>query len=297
MTTRRTFVAALLLLGAGCAPREQLVTSGITDRSLPREVRADGVAVAPVVLVRDLAPPALAPSAAMGLVEEKLREGEENLPSPTVLDPASPRDAAFLRDEYLGNIRFGGGFIRTGDVALEVRARIIELGHEDEYTTQGLAWLTDAVPRALAAAHVRLLAPAPAVAPVPERRRFRGLHPDDGHDDVNLPRIELVPTPADAAARTTMAGSRWVLVPYLRAYYTHNGGWFLGQQFGCTAGARVDAMVALYDTTTGQPVWWMPLLGRHIEPMKGSPSTAELDQYLLWAEHQAEAQLTSGWLR
>jgi hypothetical protein len=293
----------LLLLGLGaCVRPEPIVTSGVQDRGLERAVRHDGVAIAPVVLVRDLPAPPLPPSLATSAVEAELREGEEHLPTPTVLDPTSPRDAAFLRDEYSGNIRFGGGFIRTGDVALEVRARLIELGLEEETTALGLRWLSEAVPRVLALDHVPVGAPAPALAPVPERRRFRGMHPEDGHDNVNLPRVDLVPTPVDLAAlapdsRATLAAAHWVVVPYLRAYFTHNGGWFLGQTFGCTGGARVEALVVLYDMTTGRPAWWMNVTGRHIQSQVGQPTRAEMDQYLLWSEANAEDQLARGFLR
>ena len=286
-----------LLATVGCAARAPIVTSGRVDAELARSILADGVSIAPVVLMQDLPAPPVPPSPAMGQIEAGLREGEEHLPAPSVLDVTDPRDAAFLRNEFFGNIRFGGGFVRTGDVAPEVRARLIELGLDDRYAADGARWLADAVPRVLSAAAVPLGAPAPAVAPVPERRRFRGMHPEDGHDNLNLPRTDLVPTPLDDAARAATAGSRWVLVPYLRAYYTHNGGWFLGQTFGCTAGARVEALVVLYDTVSGRPAWSMPLVGRHIQPQKGQATTAELDQYLLWSEAVAEAQLARGWLK
>ncbi|MDP2317430.1 MAG: hypothetical protein Q8P41_31385 [Pseudomonadota bacterium] len=288
----------LLFVGvAACAKHEPLVTSGRVDGTMARAIQAEGVSIAPVVRVQELPAPPIAPSAAMGQIEAELREGEEHLPAPSLLDVTNPRDAAFLRNEYFGNIRFGGGFVRTGDVALEVRARLIEFGLDDRYAADGSAWLRDALPRVLDAEKVPVGAPVAAVAPVPERRRFRGLHPEDGHDNVNLPRTELIPAPLDDAARAAASGSRWVIVPYLRSYYTHNGGWFLGQTFGCTAGARLEALVVLYDTTSGRPVWSMPLLGRHIQAQKGQASTAELDQYLLWAEAQAEEQLRRGWLK
>lgn len=282
---------------AACAKKEPVVTSGALDAATVRAIRAEGVSIAPVVALQDLPAPPVSVPAATGQIEARLREGEDHLPAPSVLDPENPRDAAFLRNEYYGNVRFGGGFVRTGDVALEVRARLIELGFEDAFRTEGLAWLDAMVPRVIAAAGVPIGAPAPAVAPVPERRRFRGLHPEDGHDNVNLPRTELVPTALSAEDRAAVAGSRWLVVPYLRLYYGHNGGWFLGQSFGCTAGARVEALVALYDTTSGRPVWSMTAVGRHIQPQKGQPSTAELDQYLLWAEGYAEERLTRGFLK
>ncbi len=303
---RRALVRGLFLVAVvACAKRDPIATSGRLDPVLAREVRAVGVGILPVVRMQDLPAPPLPALSETGGVEARLRGGEEHLAVPTVLDPESPRDAAFLRNEYIGNIRFGGGFIRTGDVALEVRARTIELGAERAYVEQGTRWLADALPRVLAAVRVPVNAPVARNVPAPDRRRSRGLHPEDGHDNLNLPRTELVPQPlaqpapqsAGGAAGAALASGRWVVVPWLRAYYTHNGGWFLGQTFGCTAGARVEVEVAIYDSVSGQPVWWMAATGRHIQSMTSQPSTAEMDQYLLWAEQQAEEHLIRGWLR
>jgi hypothetical protein len=283
----------ILALFLACVKPEPITTSGRVDPGLAREVRAAGVSIAPAVVLQDLPAEPLPPSPAMGQIEARLREGEEHLPEPTVIDPSSPRDAAFLRNEYLGNIRFGGGFVRTGDVALEVRARLIELGLEERYRKDGLRWARELVPAVLDDLEVPIGAAGPAVAPLPERRRFRGMHPEDGHDNVNLPRVDLVPTVLEGAT----APGRWLVVPFLKLYYTHNGGWFLGQNFGCMAGARVEALVVLYDTTSGRPAWWMTVEGHHVQPRRGQASTAELDQYLIWAEQEAAEKLARGWLK
>lgn len=132
-------------------------------------------------------------------------------------------------------------------------------------------------------------------APPPERVRLRGLHPDDGHDNLNLPRTVLAPGPVPAIPEGL--GARWLLVPYLRSYYVHNAGWFIGQDEGCMAGARVDVFLVLYDLAEGRAAWWMEATGRHIQPHVGQPSTAEQEQYLLWAEEQVERALRRGLFR
>jgi hypothetical protein len=121
----------------------------------------------------------------------------------------------------------------------------------------------------------------PSTVPTPEWRPYRGLHPEDGHDNVNIPRSNLRPTDWPEAPRGD------VLVPYLRAYYTHSGGWFNGQQYGCLGGARVETFLVLYHD--GRAIWWMEGSGRHLGK-EGSPSRAQLDQYLLWAEDEVEGE-------
>lgn len=259
-------------------------------------VKELGVVVAPVAFVAQLSPPAEKTSPFGGLIEEQLREGQEHLPAPTVLSGDNPRDSSFLANEYVGSIRFGGGFIRTGETALEVRARLVEFSAQEELTVQGRGWLGDSVNALLVAAKIpaRPLAGDAFVPPAPERRPVRGMNVDDGHDNLNLPRTTLVPGAWTAGQN---AGGRWVLVPYLRNYYIHNGGWFLGQEYGCTAGARVEVMLVLYDTQTGVPAWWQIATGRHIQEMIGQPSAAEEDQYLLWAEGWVEGEFKRGFLR
>lgn len=280
-------MGALVLL-LGCAPQIPIVYDVESASVDLRALRHEGVAVAPVALVRDLPAPPLPPLPPPGAVEQGL--DDPNLPVPTVLDPE--RDAAFLRNDYIGNVRFGGGYIRTGDVALEVRARLLEFSLQDELALQGAAWLQDAVGDALAEVGVPARPLAAFPAPPPLRQSVRGAHEDDGRDNLNLPRVSLRPGPLTPDA----AAPRWVLVPYLRAYYTHNGGWFLGQRYGCLAGARTEVLIVLYDAHAGVSAWSMRALGRHLGHV-GQASRAELDQYLLWAEDQVELALREGLFR
>lgn len=252
-------------------------------------VRGLSIAVAPVVRVAVVPAPALEAPAPPGEIESQL--GTANLPPPTVLDPE--RDGAFLRNEYVGNIRFGGGFVRTGSVQLEVRARLIELNDQERYEAQGRAWLTGTVDALLADRKLEASS-APLFVPDVDRVTSRGLHPYDGRDNLNLPRTAL--RARDAVGPVDAAGADYLLVPLLRTYYTHNGGWFLGQEYGCMAGARVEAMLVLYEADTGKVVWTVDAVGRHLQPRDAQPSRAEADQYLLWAEDQVEQALDKHFL-
>lgn len=271
----------VVILAAACTRAEVRV------EQFGAAVRPANVTVSPVVVVSDIGG---APAVVIGAVTEvESLVGDDGQAPPTALDPV--KDAAFLRNELIGNVRFGGGFVRTGAVALETRARIIEAQPSDALRAQGTAWLSRATSAALRA---RRVVNEPA-AKAPENLALswlpvRGEDPEDGHDNLNLPRSHLVPVALDPAG---MPGT-W-LVPYLRAYYTHNGGWFLGQRWGCMAGARVDAEVVLY--VDGKPVWWMEATGRSLDERTAQATTAELDQHLLNAERQVEDALSKGLFR
>lgn len=285
----------LLLLTVGCVKLPP-THHGPGYDGLRADVAQSGVEVLPPVLVEDLPAPPLPPLKPPGEIESRLRAGEEYLGEPTVLDPQNPEHAAFLRNDYVGAVRFGGGLIRTGETALETRARLLEFSAESELRAQSTAWLTQTVADVLSHAKVPALAPTPGedvTVPAPGRVPIRGVNPLDGRDNLNLPRVAITPEPMAPAE----SGPRWRLVPYLRSYYVHNGGWFLGHEWGCSGGARVEVMLALYDRHSGQVVWWQTSTGRHVEEMKAQPSRSEMDQFLLWAEDQVEGELGKGFLR
>jgi hypothetical protein len=274
------------------ACQHRAVTAWETGEVPRSELRVGTLAVAPVVLVSDVPAPPLPALTRPGVVEAQLADA--SLPAPTELDAV--RDAPFLRNEFVGNVRFGGGFVRAGEVALEVRARLMEFSQHAGYAELGQRWLADTVEGLLYDRKLRGY-PAPPLDPLlpVERVPSRGVHSEDGHDNVNLPRTQLVA--GDAPGPIDAMGADYLLVPYLRSYTTHNGGWFIGQQYGCMAGARVEVLVALYDARTGEVRWSLGVLGRHLEPRQAQASTAEIDQYLLWAEDQAYRQLRKHFLR
>lgn len=258
-----------------------------------KSAAAEGIERAPAVVVADLPAPPLPPAREATEIESRLLAGQEHLGEPTALDPENPEHAAFLRNDYIGAVRFGGGLIRTGETALEVRARLIEFSAQAELRTQAIAWLDATTRDLLTANRLPELRPAAAIdVPTVGRVPVRGANELDGRDNLNLPRVSIEPMPM-AASET---GPRWLLVPYLRGYTMHNGGWFLGQEWGTPGGARIEVLVVVYDRRNGQPVWWQTATGRHLEEMKAQPSRAQMDQYLLWAEDSIEDQLARGFL-
>jgi hypothetical protein len=247
-------------------------------------LRAGGVGLTPVVFVMDLPAPHVVVTG-----PTRLEESVQllHLPSATVLDPNDSREGSFLRNEFVGNVRFGGGVVRTGEVALEVRARIVELGQDEIYRAQAARWLTGVAGSALADAGIDTLPLTLDALPALERVPLRGVHPLDGHDNLNLPRRRLRAGPLAPRAD----GPRWAVVPFVRSYLSHNGGWFLGQEWGTSGGARLEAAIIVYDLRTGAPVRQVWATGRVVSEMDGQPSGARLDQYLLDAEKDAARRL------
>ncbi len=124
--------------------------------------------------------------------------------------------------------------------------------------------------------------------PEPVRRRVRGTHPADGTDNVNLPRFSLEPS---ALVPGSVEGVDQVLVPLVVRYYSHNGGWFLGQEYGCGMGARLRVMWTLYDNASGAPLAWGEVDARELDNRVASPSSAQLEDALLEVEAAVAKEL------
>ena len=87
-------------------------------------------------------------------------------------------------------------------------------------------------------------------------------------------------------------------MPFVAHYYSHSGGWFIGQNDGCEAGARIRILWLLYDTQTGQLATWGDVSERHVQERMYSPSRAQREDYLMLVEakvHEAlKEQLRAG---
>jgi hypothetical protein len=285
----RLFLLALLV---GCAHVPPAHHGGGWDVAA-RSVRRDGIALAPVTFVADLPAPPLTPPGAPSAVQIQLEVGDPG-PPPTILDTADPQHAAFLRNDRVGNVRFAGGFIYVDGRGVDVRARLVELGYDAEYRQQAEQWLKATVDDALARRKVRVARVPAGSLPGPDR--LPSAPPKDriGQDDANNPVTVLRPQPLSLEQRQAFAaasGGRTVLlVPMVRTFVSHNGGWFVGQTWGCKAGERLELLLVAYDLGTGEPIWWHAPFVQHFEKTS-TPSSAEIDAGLAVARRDLERQL------
>lgn len=197
---------------------------------------------------------------------------------------------------YVGHVHHSGGYVieavATGE---QVRSKETRLTAQDEYGAQIRGWVDATVIDVLAGhGHSTVLVPALDATrlPAPRRSPIRGSVKEDGQDNVNLPRFRLTPQPVPAAGfEPVPAGIDAVLVSWVVLYYSHNAGWFIGQHYGCDAGARFRLLWALYDRHTGQPLTWRDASARTIAPRIFEPSTAHVDDFLMRVERQMQSRL------
>ena len=274
-----------LLLGCAHAPP----TYASTGELRLAELRGRSVAIAPTVLVADTPAPS---------VEAHPRDAADaatdlpHLPEPTTFTEELHGD--FLRNELVGSVRLGGGIVHTGGTTRQARARTVVVDAPEALRAQARAWLDAATATLLAEAGLRTSPWPAATLPcarngTPEaslgfsRLPTRGLHPDDGSDDINAPRTALAALPLGRCAPEVTAPDVLV-VPVVRTYLTHNGGWFVGQAWGVPGGARVEAHLVFYDGASGGVLREASALGRVLLEGRSQPSSAELDAALLKAE-------------
>jgi len=247
-------VAALLLVGS-CGPDKGLVVV----RTGPPVDAVPALALAPAVALVDV--------------------------------PGAVQRDAFHDNLVVGSIWLSGGYELLAEEDHQARSVDLEFDDEDTYRRQALDWADRSLSAALESTGlpwVRL--EAPVRLPAPQRSVIRGSSEGDGDDDQNLPRFHLQPGPLDPADLADLDAS-WVLQPVVVHYYAHNGGWFVGQERGCPAGARARVLWSLHDVSTGQIRTWGEVEARYLEPYEYSPNRAELQDYLIEVETLAAEAL------
>jgi hypothetical protein len=232
--------------------------------------------------LRHIEGPAAAMPAAIGL-------------SPAVtlhaLAPATATLDALYAGEYVGDIWFSGGFARMESLDNQVRSVGVELRNQDRYQEQACAWIDGVFASLLDAREIPWVPLSSALQPPrPLRTNIRGSGPLDGTDNQSLPRFDLRPLPLQSAP-TLPAGTQAVLVPIVVHYYSHNGGWFVGQEIGNPAGARIRVLWSLYGSD-GQVLTWGEVGTRHFEEFFYSPNQVQVQDYLIAAEEVLARQLS-----
>lgn len=220
------------------------------------------------------------------------------MPASIALAPAvllytlpAPDGDPFAQGEYVGDIWFSGGFSRLEELDNQVRSVSVELRHQEDYAAQSVAWL-DATFASLLDARSISWHPLPEglTPPRPLRTNIRGSGPLDGTDNQSLPRFDLRPLPL-AAPPSLPSGTDAVLVPMIVHYYSHNGGWFIGQSTGSAAGARIRVLWSLYGDDGGV-LTWGEVGNRYIEPYFYTPNQTQLQDYLIAVEASLTRQLS-----
>ncbi|MCK6524735.1 hypothetical protein L6R49_25300 [Myxococcota bacterium] len=259
---RLVHAALLTLLSGGCAAKQDLFL-----RELPDAPKAEGKTVG------------LWPSTLLFAQPGAVPEGMDS----------------FTAGLFVGNVVHSGGYVYAGvdgagevgeEAGLPVRSKEFTLNAEAEYEPLAQAWLDAEIFSALSDVTTPLRLPAPSVAiPAPTRLPRRGTDPADGTDNINLPRFDLVPTPiTDLSAFP--AGVDWVVAPTVVLYYSHNGGWFIGQRMGTGSGARVRVFWTVYDTKTGAVVSYGDLEARALSPYVLTPNKGQLEDLLIECEEK-----------
>ncbi len=220
-----------------------------------------------------------------------------------LLDDSSD-EGAFEAGVFVGHLHMAGGYIVVeSERGMQVRSKEIAFHERERYRRLASKWLASALRSALAwrridAVEIGAL-PREAIAR-PKKREVRGSGRFDRRDDQNLPRFDLVPLRLSKAQRSALpdvGGASYLLVPFIVDYYSHNGGWFVGQTYGTGGGARIRVFWALYDTLDGSVVRWGDISGRRIDAHVFSPNSTQIDDYLLAVEEAVARKLRRRLLR
>ena len=263
----------LLVLTGACAAKKDLF-----ERELPDAPKADGKTIG------------LWPSTLLFEQPGAVPEGMDS----------------FTAGLFVGNVNHSGGYIYAGvdgagelteEAGLPVRSKEFTLNAEAEFEPLARAWLDAEIFAALSDETTPLRLPAPsAPIPAPIRRVRRGTDPNDGTDNINLPRFDLEPVPiTDLSLMPT--GIDWVVAPTVVLYYSHNGGWFIGQRMGTGSGARIRVFWTIYDTKTGGVVSYGDLEARSLSPYVLTPNKGQLEDLIIQSEEKIRGLMRGAVIR
>lgn len=216
--------------------------------------------------------------------------------------PGAVENDPFTDSLHVGHLHLSGGYIVVEtERGMQHRSKDVEPSAEGSYAEDAAYWLDSAVSEIVASRsgiEARQIAAVPPEAlEAPTRRNERGSASDDGTDNISLPRFELYPGELDIAKVPSLPDDvEHILVPIIVHYYSHNGGWFVGQTYGSGGGARVRVLWVAYDAETGRPVRWGEVSAREIT-RRMSPSRAEIEDYLIEIEKRGRRGLRRSLLR
>jgi len=290
----------------GCSQVEVLVR-----QSPPTIIPELPIAVAParilmlapegiVGLKASLELPVISPEAKKSTEEPKTDAPEAGTRLEIEQNPAGLQ--AFQQGLSVGHLHMAGGYVVVEtERGMQYRSKTIELGEEQRYRRLASAWLDKAVDSALTWSRIdHSKVEAPALLSPLLQHELRGSWRDDLRDNQNLPRFELEARPLDKAILQSLPdlhGATMLLQPYIVNYYSHNGGWFVGQNFGTGSGSRIRIFWVLWNVVDGSVLRFGSLQARHLEKYVFSPNSTQIDDYLLEVEKALDKSLRKRLLR
>ena len=171
-----------------------------------------------------------------------------------------PSQEIFNKGVSVGFVRHRGGYVREKGVDAYYRSKHIKIEEPERLQKRVKGWTADAVDEALDLREIPRVPMAdfsPEIIPLPEQYRKFGEASEDGKDNVNNPYIYFRPAKVFKGELPTSArDANAVLIPIVVYAYLHNAGWFIGQEWGCTAGARFRILWLLYSVKDRSLLRW-----------------------------------------
>ncbi|NCG21587.1 MAG: hypothetical protein GWP91_21445 [Rhodobacterales bacterium] len=194
---------------------------------------------------------------------------------------------------FVGHVLFSGGVVTQNDEAGQQNVAKVTAASAQEKYTQTVS--QHAIQVVIAAAQQRGATPSTwttdSLPPLVISPR-RGTHPMDGRDNVPLPRFTVTPNALDDGRLATVPPQVDAVVGvYVVHYYSHNAGWFLGQNYGTSAGARYRLFVVTWDAQTGTPLAWTDTTTRFLHENVFQPNSGQVDDFMIDTESMMEKQI------
>jgi len=202
----------------------------------------------------------------------------------------------FNKNLYIGAIEFSGCIITNTNLNNIRQSESRKYLSQNDFSTQASRSLSTAITNSLSKKKYSFREVSTQKEPrvilqnlieydvVADREKL----PEDGQDNINLPRLVYNPKALDEQARKILLeyNCDYVMIPVIEYYYGHNGGWFNDQEWGCSAGVRMAFQILVYDLHTGRMIMFFRNMEKNIIPCVYRISVPEINRELLPLEKE-----------
>ncbi|PJZ68249.1 hypothetical protein CH373_04455 [Leptospira perolatii] len=183
---------------------------------------------------------------------------------------------------FVGFVYFSGGLVRIQkDLGVQTTTKNIELKSQSEFRKLSSDWIDSSISSLLRKKAYNLSPYSSKITfQKPKLRKDYSLSEDNGQDNINVPKIEYIfeELSKESSEALSKSGAKYAIIPLVQYYYGNNAGWFIGQDWGCMAGARIGVQILVYDIESKRVVADAFFDKKWKSPLKPSVNSSEYYQ-------------------
>ena len=188
----------------------------------------------------------------------------------------------FVINNIIGHVYHSGGVVSFQNNGSQSRSNSIEITSINDYLSN-INSVIDTV--SYTESYIKKISENDEHYPIKiTTNKIRGSIELENIDNLNLPVVTFDSEVNTQSQLWDSIEEEHILVfPVIISYYTHNSGWFIGHEFGCEAGARIEINLYIYDSKQTLIEQYNVSNSKILEKVY-QPSSTELEDILIELE-------------